>query len=662
MPLPHIPLPFAPGTRFELTQSWGGPDRRDDWKYYFGDTKDQKAKDVENLTKSVDTHNGPLFFALDFAAPEGTEVYAGGQGRIFAKGYQERGLGYWVTIEFYDHGFPEGKYYVTYAHLMEEVDKSGVVSYGDLIGKVGNTGTTTGPHLHIQAGLTTGKLGDATVALAGRYTATSDMPEPIEFLGMTSGSFLRGEPIEAGKEGWIPDGGKNYEVTKPPELSPDLDTRDFVTPISTLKGKSIDFLLCVELSGSFTNDLPVVKDAADEIMTAVARAQFELGGGTSHYGLGGFIDKPMARFGTVRDYVYETWLPMQPSSEAWVARVRDLETGNGVDWPEAQLEALLHIAKFPSEIGWREGSARIVMLATDAPFHEAGDAWWLPPNDGDGVFDGSPPGTGEDYPSVAQIRDALAAVDILPIFAVTPAERSTYEALVKELGRGTVVSISTNSVEVSDAVREGILHLARPDARLGTDSADELVFDSIAPLTILAGLGDDHVVAGAGDDLVIGGGGADTLFGGGGRDRLEGGTGDDWLDGGDGADVLVGGSGQDLFVIRDDPAIAAKGTGKGKKEKSLPDIILDFESGTDRIAIARGDGRPVRDPGRLDSNRDGWLDNADRYVNFKKFKLEEGRTQALVLDVGKALDLPGGSIKLALIDTFAVSTSDLYFG
>ena len=55
--------------------------------------------------------------------------------------------GYGNSIDI-DHGF---NYLTRYAHLSEILVKPGqAVKRGDLIGKVGNTGKSTGPHLHYE--------------------------------------------------------------------------------------------------------------------------------------------------------------------------------------------------------------------------------------------------------------------------------------------------------------------------------------------------------------------------------------------------------------------------------------------------------------------------------------------------------------------------------
>ncbi|WP_324644150.1 peptidoglycan DD-metalloendopeptidase family protein [Pseudarthrobacter sp. LT1] len=84
------------------------------------------------------SHNG-----IDFAAPTGTDVDAAGPGRVSSAGWSQGGGGNEIHI---DH--PNGLQ-TWYAHLSSFAVKLGdMVSGGQLIGKVGSTGNSTGPHLH----------------------------------------------------------------------------------------------------------------------------------------------------------------------------------------------------------------------------------------------------------------------------------------------------------------------------------------------------------------------------------------------------------------------------------------------------------------------------------------------------------------------------------
>ncbi|NDV66440.1 M23 family metallopeptidase [Bacteroides sp. 224] len=81
---------------------------------------------------------------MDFSAPSGTDIYATGNGVVVKVGWQS---GYGNTIEI-DHGFG---YRTLYAHLQDFRTTVGKkVMRGEVIGGVGNTGKSTGPHLHYE--------------------------------------------------------------------------------------------------------------------------------------------------------------------------------------------------------------------------------------------------------------------------------------------------------------------------------------------------------------------------------------------------------------------------------------------------------------------------------------------------------------------------------
>ena len=81
---------------------------------------------------------------LDFAAPRGTPIYATGSGEVVKAGWI-RGYGKVVTIK---HAFG---YETVFAHLHRIRVKIGdVVERGDRIGDMGNTGRSTGTHLHYE--------------------------------------------------------------------------------------------------------------------------------------------------------------------------------------------------------------------------------------------------------------------------------------------------------------------------------------------------------------------------------------------------------------------------------------------------------------------------------------------------------------------------------
>ncbi len=81
---------------------------------------------------------------IDFAAPIGTEIYSVGGGVV---SYAGEKTGYGLAVEI-DHG--DGLI-SRYGHLSEAKVKEGqVVKKGDLVALMGNTGRSTGPHLHLE--------------------------------------------------------------------------------------------------------------------------------------------------------------------------------------------------------------------------------------------------------------------------------------------------------------------------------------------------------------------------------------------------------------------------------------------------------------------------------------------------------------------------------
>lgn len=82
---------------------------------------------------------------IDFSAQKGTEAYATGDGIVVEVEKGHWGYGNMVTI---DHGFG---YKTRYAHLQKAAVRKGQeLKRGQLIGYVGNTGKTTGVHLHYE--------------------------------------------------------------------------------------------------------------------------------------------------------------------------------------------------------------------------------------------------------------------------------------------------------------------------------------------------------------------------------------------------------------------------------------------------------------------------------------------------------------------------------
>lgn len=87
----------------------------------------------------------PKFHAgMDFTAPTGTKIFATGNGTVIYSGWKQ-GYGNCVIV---NHGF---NYQTLYAHMSKiKVNRGASLKRGEVIGFVGNTGKSTGPHLHYE--------------------------------------------------------------------------------------------------------------------------------------------------------------------------------------------------------------------------------------------------------------------------------------------------------------------------------------------------------------------------------------------------------------------------------------------------------------------------------------------------------------------------------
>lgn len=122
--LSHIPA-IQPVSEANLKQMASGYGRR-----------------IDPIYGTVKMHEG-----MDFACDTGTPVYATGNGTVCEANWHS---GYGNRIDI-DHGFG---YLTRYAHLSKISVKVGqAVKRGDLIGYSGNTGKSTGPHVHYEVRL-----------------------------------------------------------------------------------------------------------------------------------------------------------------------------------------------------------------------------------------------------------------------------------------------------------------------------------------------------------------------------------------------------------------------------------------------------------------------------------------------------------------------------
>lgn len=92
-----------------------------------------------------EVYQGSTHKGIDFGVPEGTPVYAVAAGTVLVSGFQAGGYG-WHVILLHEDGSGS-----VYAHLCKKGLEPGMsVREGAIVGYSGNTGNSSGPHLHFE--------------------------------------------------------------------------------------------------------------------------------------------------------------------------------------------------------------------------------------------------------------------------------------------------------------------------------------------------------------------------------------------------------------------------------------------------------------------------------------------------------------------------------
>ncbi len=110
-----------------------------------------KNEDVTRMASGYGWRSDPftkarkMHWGMDFTSPQGTPIYASGDGKVTRADNNSSGYGKHIRI---DHGYG---YISLYGHLSQyNVREGQKIRRGDLIGFVGSTGRSEAPHLHYE--------------------------------------------------------------------------------------------------------------------------------------------------------------------------------------------------------------------------------------------------------------------------------------------------------------------------------------------------------------------------------------------------------------------------------------------------------------------------------------------------------------------------------
>ncbi len=272
----------------------------------------------------------------------------------------------------------------------------------------------------------------------------------------------------------IPDPPK--DEVKPPSEKPEPEKSLCETDEG--KAQPVDVYFLLDLTGSFKDDLNNMSRLMADLVKRIQSGEF---GKDVRLGLGSFMDKPQAPFGRHKMYTFKNHQSLTLDVARLVPAVKSLRVAPGGDVPEAQFEALVEMVGKAKTIGFRKGVRSFVALVTDAPPHVAGH-WRKPPKGRripkrfarlyspgpeDGKGDSKP--LNEDYPSQAQVADALDSLEISPIFLVSGASIRIYQGFVSKLGRGVTFPISADSSNLLQALFAGLEKACRDNPATAKD-------------------------------------------------------------------------------------------------------------------------------------------------------------------------------------------------
>ena len=217
---------------------------------------------------------------------------------------------------------------------------------------------------------------------------------------------------------------------------------------------ALDVLLLVDVSGSYDDDIATLQAQAIEIIRGLHGAV-----PNAAVGVATFSDFPVWPYGTLAD---RPFIMNQPITDD-ESLVHEAIDGippllHGADGPESQLEALYQAATAagidsngdgdyddpgdvrPGRVGWRVGALKVILFATDAPFHDS---------DTEAAYPGR--GFGE---TIGALNEAGIAVIGLQSGTSRATERDMRR--IVDSTDGVLFQLSADSAEIAERIAAGL--------------------------------------------------------------------------------------------------------------------------------------------------------------------------------------------------------------
>ena len=283
----------------------------------------------------------------------------------------------------------------------------------------------------------------------------------------------------------------------------------FTVSVKAAEDFPLDLYMLMDISGSFYDDLYVVKGLAPQLPLVLRNvlSDFLIGFGT-------FVDKPLLPYTSsgqkntkytfkgqpscdasklcAKPFDYEHVISLTNSSDLFNSSVQETIISANVDDPEDPLGAMLQAVVCKGLVGWRENSRKILLVMTNGVLHTAGDgrlAGIVKPNDGECHTQYDPSynkvvnnaALVQDYPSIEQVRKILQDNDIIPVFAISLTGNALviYNTIVGPSLGGFTTILASNSENLENVLEDAYVKVAS-SARLSFNLPNYLTVNIIA--------------------------------------------------------------------------------------------------------------------------------------------------------------------------------------
>ena len=132
--------------------------------------------------------------------------------------------------------------------------------------------------------------------------------------------------------------------------------------------QELDIMFLVDMTGSYSDDLETFKRESQNIIDTLQKKLPE--GTVLKIGVSSFEDYPISPYGASSDKPYTLEQSLTTDTESFKEAINTLKLGSGSDGPEAQLEGLYQTVTDP-HVGWGESAMKMIILFTDANFHDS---------------------------------------------------------------------------------------------------------------------------------------------------------------------------------------------------------------------------------------------------------------------------------------------------